>query len=638
MMHLKPVSFAVLFVFTSLSGTHCWAMPLAQQRVAFKQAEKLIAKRSAQQFKQVVVALEGYALLPFLKYQWLRKNLQQTAVVRQFLLDHADSRYSGFLRVKWLKYLAKHKRWKTFSKNYQATTNAQLQCHYYWGQYQLGKKSAAMVGAKKLWVVGVSQPKACDQLFKRLVSSSLFSKKMVWTRFRLALENRKIRLAEYLKRLLNKKQSKTADFWIKVHKNPQLVKSSSDWKHDAAQKGLIFAHGVDRLARTEPVKALNIWDRHKAGFKIDLQRSKRLERRLAIALAFNKNHLAYQRLDQLQDADNTVREWQIRAALNEQNWSHVNTALEYLPETEKSKEKWLYWQGRAYLQTGKKQESRLIFKQLATRRSYYGFLAANALQLGVQLRDHPVLVEQQQIRDLKQLEPFKVVSEFKAIGRSQEAKYNWWYAVNSVTVEGKIIAAKLAEQWGWNQIAIFTIARAKHWDDVKLRFPLIYVEQVQKNAKRQQLDPAIVFGLIRRESAFNQNAMSPVGARGLMQIMPRTGKQIARDLKEKWRSKNILFNPEVNIKYGTFYYKQLLDKYNGHFALAAAAYNAGPHRVKKWLPEKAVVPADIWIETIPFTETREYVAAVLSYALIYQQRMGWNSFKFADFMRDIKPR
>ena len=166
---------------------------------------------------------------------------------------------------------------------------------------------------------------------------------------------------------------------------------------------------------------------------------------------------------------------------------------------------------------------------------------------------------------------------------------------------------------------------------------MAFTQQVNKHAKRQKLDPAIVYGLIRRESAFDKNAISPVGARGLMQIMPRTGRQIARELKERWRSKNILFNPDVNVKYGTYYYKKLLDRFNGHFALAAAAYNAGPHRVKKWLPDQAITPADIWIETIPFSETREYVAAVLSYALIYQKRMGWKNLKFRDFMRDVSP-
>jgi len=118
---------------------------------------------------------------------------------------------------------------------------------------------------------------------------------------------------------------------------------------------------------------------------------------------------------------------------------------------------------------------------------------------------------------------------------------------------------------------------------------------------------------------------------------PGAGRQIARDLKEKWNGKNILFREQVNLKYGAFYYKQLLERFNGHFALATAAYNAGPHRVKRWLPANAKLPADIWIETIPFKETREYVAAVLAYATIYQQRLGRKTFKMEHLMLDVKP-
>ena len=153
----------------------------------------------------------------------------------------------------------------------------------------------------------------------------------------------------------------------------------------------------------------------------------------------------------------------------------------------------------------------------------------------------------------------------------------------------------------------------------------------------QQLEPAIVFGLVRRESAFDKDAQSPVGASGLMQIMPQTGRQIAAKLNEKWHSKQILFNPSVNLKYGTYYYKQLLDRFEGNFVLAAAGYNAGPTRVDRWLPEDQEMPADIWIETISYKETREYVSAILAYAMIYQQRIGDDAFRIRDFMPDVVP-
>jgi len=214
---------------------------------------------------------------------------------------------------------------------------------------------------------------------------------------------------------------------------------------------------------------------------------------------------------------------------------------------------------------------------------------------------------------------FKMVSELKALNRNAEAERQWWYAIKKLDKERLTLAAKLAQRWHWDQVAIATLVKADYWDDLGLRFPVYYADQVRNNAMLQQVEPAIVFGLIRQESIFNKDAESAVGALGLMQIMPKTGMQIARELKEKWQSEQSLFSPDVNVRYGAFYYKKLLNRFQGHAALAAAAYNAGQGRVAKWLPSVGAMPADIWIETIPFKETRKYVTSVLAYAIIYQQ-------------------
>ena len=118
--------------------------------------------------------------------------------------------------------------------------------------------------------------------------------------------------------------------------------------------------------------------------------------------------------------------------------------------------------------------------------------------------------------------------------------------------------------------------------------------------------------------------------------MPQTGMQIAKDLHEHWSGKNSLYDPVKNLKYGAYYYQKLLNQFNGHYALALAAYNAGPNRVKQWLPDESI-PADIWIETIPFRETREYVTTVLVYSMIYQQRMNTDELTMADLTREVKP-
>ena len=635
-MKIKRLVILLLFCL-ALPYQNVLSATIERQREVFLQAEKLVKKENESAFRERLVVLRDYPLYPYLKYQWLKRNLQNDREIQGFLTEHAETRYSGLLRNKWLDDLAKRGQWKTFISNYRDSGKTALQCQYLWARYQTGHQKEALLEAKELWVVGNSQPKECDSLFTRLVKSEYFTQDMVWKRFDLSLRKGNISLAEYLKGKLNSENRIAADFWLRVHKRPSLIEQRSSRQKPYKQIGLIFAHGVDRMAINDPVAAVENWDWYKNDFYIDKARVQQLEKRLALALAFRKNKNAYGRLSRLPGEDQSVREWQIRAALLERNWHHVDSSIELLSEEEKSKPKWQYWKARALVATGKQEQAKQIFYQLARDRSFYGFLAADYLGQDYHFSDQPIRLEQGQLEALVQQPDFKVAEEFRFVNHDLEARRQWWYAIGKLDKEQIITAAKLAQQWGWTQIAIFTIARAKHWDDLKLRFPVDYATQIQKNAVKRDLDPAIVFGLIRQESVFDKNVRSPAGARGLMQIMPRTGQQIAKDLKEKWRSKNILFDPDVNVKYGTFYYRKLLDRFNGHFALTTAAYNAGPSRVIRWMPENGAVPADIWIETIPYKETRKYVATVLANAMIYQQLTGRGSLKISDFMKDVYP-
>ncbi len=629
----KSIIIVSMLMFSSAN----WGLALDQQRIAFQQAEKHIAAGQDNQFKAVLSGLEDYPLFDYLNYSWLKENLGKSKDIQIFLKRYAETPYAGFLRNRWLGYLAKQQQWSQFKRHYNQSRSQKLQCYFYWAQYKTGHYQKAMQGAQKLWMVGYSQPKACDPLFVVLAKSQFLKTNKVWQRFKLALKRNNSSLANYLKKRLPKKQRKIAKLWLDVHGKPLLIVDVDNWAVSVSHRNAIFAHGIQRLISRDPLAALEIWDKRSKTIKISNNDEQRIEARLALALAYRKNHSAHQRLKNLDILDENVRLWSVRAALSKQDWKGVNESLAKLTGKEKKEERWKYWQARTFFQLGEKTQALSLYKELAKIRSYYGFLAANYLQLNLHLQNNPIRIEPDQLLELKARQDFKAVTEFSFFNRDLEAKRQWWHTVKKLDKQQILAAAKIAEQQGWNTLAIFTVARAKHWDDVDLRFPFVYSEQVKKNAKLQGLDPSIVFGLIRRESAFDKDAYSPVGAKGLMQIMPRTGKQIARKLKEKWRTSNVLFNTDTNLKYGTFYYKQMLTRFGGHYALAAAAYNAGPHRVKRWLPSEKSLPADIWIETIPFKETREYVAAVFAYTMIYQQRLGGNSFDISDLMLDVEP-
>lgn len=607
---------------------------LEQQRNNFLQAEKLLAQGNTAAFMHISATLTGYPLYPYLQYLWLKDNLHQTNQVLAFLAAYKESRYARILRSKWLDHLARNEQWHDFIRHYEATESTALECQYNLAIYNTGDQHQALIEAKRLWVTPDSLPEECDPLWTALMMSPGFTPELVWQRFELALSKDNVSVAEFVRRSMSRSDQDVADVWLRVHQKPSLIENSGFLNK---QMGRLFAHGVDLLAKSDLSLAIQLWDDRKHAFQIDNQTVQQLERNLALSFARTRNPGAYQRLNQLTAVDAEVNEWKVRAALQEQNWLHVAEALAGLTTQERQDPKWQYWQARVLDKTGNALQAQEAYAKLAEDRSFYGFLAADNVNKPYQFSNKPVFLAENELEKLSNEVDFKTVREFKALNRDAEAERQWWYAVKRLSKERRMIAAKLAQLWHWDQIAITTLVKADYWDDLGLRFPVYYSNQVHNNAERQNLDPAIVFGLIRQESIFNKDAESTVGARGLMQVMPRTGMQIAKDLKEKWQSEQSLFNPDVNVRYGAFYYKQLLKQFHGHFALAIAAYNAGSGRVSKWLPSVESVPADIWIETIPFKETRKYVTSVLSYAIIYQQLIQRKGLKMKELMHDVSP-
>jgi soluble lytic murein transglycosylase len=611
---------------------------LAELRALFLEAEEALADGDEDDYFELAEELEQYPLYPYLQYQWLRKNLQQEEQVKQFLQQNASSRYAAFLKNKWLYHLARNKQWQTYLQYYTHSNDTSLNCYFHTAQLNNGDRQIALEGARKLWSVGRSQPKACDPLFAELKQHpDLFNQELFWQRFEAAMGNNKTRLARYVKTLMPASEQTTADLWLNLHRKPQHYIPQLLQQGNNAQAPAMFTHAINRIANSDVQRAIELWDSNKAMFAVSKAQADKLENRLALKLALENDPAAYDRLGQLDDSDYSSQSWRIRVALAEQDWPRVIIAIQDLTTEDQQREKWQYWLARALQQTGDQQRAEELWTELSSKRDFYGYLAAERLNLGYQLADNPVDVSMQQINTVKNHVEFRVAYELMTLDRIKDAKLQWWHALRQLDKTEIPAAAKLAQQWEWDEIAIFTIAKVKHWDDIDLRFPLSYSDKIHENALQHNLDPVILFGLVRRESAFNKDAHSPVGARGLMQIMPKTARQIARDLNERWKGSNSLYDPVKNLKYGSYYYHKLLNQFNGHYALALAAYNAGPHRVKKWLPTESI-PADIWIETIPFHETRDYVTSVLVYTMIYQQLIqSSNQLSMNDFTRAVQP-
>lgn len=607
---------------------------LQAMRAAFLQAEDYIKQNRDADYLVVADSLKAYPLYPYLQYQWLKNHLDDDNAVQHFVHEHAYSRYASLLQRLWLAHLGEKRQWRQFLRHYRPSDDSETQCYYGQALYHEGEADAANKLAQKLWLSGKPQADACETLFVLFRAQAVFNPDLVWRRFQAALASNNDRLAAQTAALLPEQERGNADAWLKFHQQPQLIAQAGAWTPDAARSGELFAHAIVRWLDRDPAAALEIWDTRKRELNIPTEIAADAEKRLALALAFKRDPRAASRLAQLPESDTTTREWRIRAALARQNWPEASAGLAALTDEEKATDKWQYWLARTVAATGQTEAADAIFRQLAEQRSFYGFLAADRSKHDIALIDRPLTVSSDEIQRLQQETEFLVAAELLAIDRKAEANRQWWHAVSGADQRRLAVAAKLAQQWQWPAIAIFTIAKANDWDDMALRFPLHYQAQIQGVAERLQLEPSLIFGLIRQESAFDELAESSAGARGLMQLLPSTAQQLAREKKQPWREDGALFEPATNIDYGSQYYKKLLGRFGGHYLLATAAYNAGPERVKRWLPAEAM-PGDIWIETIPYKETRNYVSSVVLYTLIYQQRLQANQLKVPDLLREI---
>ncbi|MDD5632134.1 MAG: lytic murein transglycosylase, partial [Methylococcales bacterium] len=444
-------------------------------------AEKSVEQDDDSAFITISSTLVDYPLYPYLQYQWLKKNLPQTDKILAFLSNFKNTRYADLLRSKWLDYLANNERWVDFLRYYQASDNTALECRFYWAHYKTGDQQFALNEAKRLWAVGDSQPKECDPLLSALALSPVLTPDMIWQRFELALKKDNRSLANYLKNLLDKPSQAIAEVWLRVHNEPSLIEGivllSGDDRH-----GRIFAHGVDRMANSDLDLALTVWDKGKHTIVLNDQTAQQLERRLALALAHAQDKRAYDRLNQLQAIDGEVREWKVRAALLELNWPNVTHALAGLTIEEKQMPQWQYWQARSLVETGNVPQGQSIYNRLSEDRSYYGFMAADLVNKHYSFANKPVFIAENVLEELARTTDFKVFQELTNLNREEEAKRQWWFALKKLPKEQLIVAAKLAQQWRWDQIAIITLGKADYWDDLGLRFPGTYLNQVQINA------------------------------------------------------------------------------------------------------------------------------------------------------------
>ena len=609
------------------------------QRALFLKAEQALKQNRLQQFADLEHRLKDYPLLPYLELERLQRKLAgaQDKEVKAFLDKHRGDPVADILRRQWLDHLADRKRWKSYLAFYTPQSNVRRQCNHLQALIDSGHKSRAWPLVQEMWLYGHSRPRACDPAFKAWEAAGRLNEDLTWQRIELAMDAGEWQLARFLGKKLNDTDRSWVQRWIHIHRNPKSLLGSADFGHTHPYREIMLAHAVRRLARFDGTAALQLWNKLKDAYPFTPVQRAQVERRIAVALELDDSDEAYTFINGTDPAKDDLRLHvaRFKAALARQDWPLVEKRLKEWPAKEQETDRWQYWYATALTHTGQQRRAEILFRNAAKNRSYYGFLAADQIDAPYHLQ-HKQTPEDKFTRvRLERLPGVKRALELHALNRNVEARREWQYVTGNLKNPELRAAALVAKDKGWLDQAIFTLARTGYWDDLKLRFPLKYRNLVASEAKSNTLDMSWIYAVIRQESAFMRDAHSPAGAMGLMQLMPATARTVARNvLKRGAPAKSEILRPSLNIALGSAYLKQLKQRLDGNPVLATAAYNAGPHRVSKWLPANDL-SADIWVELVPYTETRRYLKRVLSYMVIYDKRLGREPKRLKERMKPI---
>jgi len=607
-----------------LTGTAASAFTLEEKREQYKQAKKLLRKGKIKQFIAVSESIRNYPLYPYLRYNFINPRLHKVKAneIELFLQQYHNFPLTNALRTKWLKHLAKTGQWQTYYDNYTPQKDTVLQCYQLQARIKTGNQTYLLEDTRTLWLSGKSQPPQCDPAFALLYKSDLMTQDLVWERVRLAMENGNIGLTHFLRKRLDESRSKWALHWIEMRNNPSKGTNNPAFNDNEIAREILI-HGIKRLAKINIARAVSRWEKLQDQYEFTSQEISETNRLVAVRAAKKNHPRTIELLDNISNyyVDENVFHWRLITTLENNDWNMLHKWTKGIVPFGSIELRWKYWYGRALEKLGEIEKAKDIFASISRQRDYYSFLAADRLGQKYIFAHAPLPDNPEEKNKIAKMPGIIRANELRQLNEDYQARREWQHALNIMTTYQKEIAATVAKDWGWHDRAIFSMSSAHSYDDLILRFPLQFRSTIDKNVEKRQLDPGWVYALIRSESAFMEDAKSPAGALGLMQVMPLTGKQTARSMGWKKFHKNDLLVAEKNIPIGSTYLKQMLNKFNNNKILATAAYNAGPHRVKKWTAKSNCIEPDIWIEKIPFNETRKYVRRVLFYASIYDWRL-----------------
>lgn len=613
--------------------------PLAEansvEREHFRRAYQAFLDNRVRDAEALSADVGDYLLKPHLQYESLRRRLDTAsdvdavaAPVRRFIEGNAGSNVGERLRRQWLLRLAKAGRWEDFVADYAPQSSTALRCAHIRARVATdgpgASETALLDEAKSLWLTGETLPPLCAGVDDWLGRRGALTTALVTERFDLAMAEDNFALAMQLAKALPQSNAALQALWPKVIGKPSKFLADPSLGRDSLVTRAIVRSGILRLARASAAKADAEWAQRRGRYQFTTADRGAIAAGIALAAVRQGSSRAADLLDRIpaDHASADVQRAMLATALRQQDWRRIEkwTAQPAAPDMETLS--WRYWRARALKKLGMKADAERLFREIAVERDYYGLLAAEQIGQPYRFTHLPAGASASAVSAFLERPGIRRARELRELGFDAAAREEWNFEIGEMGRDDLVNAAAAAHSIRWHERAIATLGKAKAYDDLDMRYPLAFEELIERYADARRIEPAVMLSFIRSESAFNELARSPVGALGLMQVMPATGRQTAKWMGLNGFTASDLLKPSSNVMIGSEYLRAMLEEFDGNLAMAAAAYNAGPHRVRKWRPAKDCVDTDVWVDTIPFTETRKYARNILFGTALYQMRLN----------------
>jgi soluble lytic murein transglycosylase len=600
------------------------AEPDDAQRAAFRQAYAA-ARQGGDQWRNLATGLRDYPLYPYLQAAALQHDIQQVdrATVEAYLRQYPDWIPAADLRRAFLRELARRQDWNNFLALYQPGLGDTLSCDALQARLAGGATLDFERDLAALWSKP-NLPDACDPALDAAHDQGLLTDTRLWTRIDRAADAGQAGTIASLANWLAEPGRTSARQLAQALRDPvAALNAARNWPDQPRQRQAATL-ALTRLARRQSTRADTAWQQLQPHFSFSEAQRNRILHALALFHATDFDDGALARLIALPAAaqSDSTREWRVRVALARQNWSAVLAGIDAMPASQQQDGEWQYFRGRALAALGRSDDARRQFEAQAGKATFFGFLAADRLNqpyaiCPLSLADDPPR-EQALLANPGLLRAF----ELYAVDLPKLARREWTRALRDADTTTQRIAADMANRRGWYDRAVFTMSSGDALRLYELRFPLASQDGLVPQAEQAGIEPAWAYGILRAESAWMSDAQSHADARGLMQLLPATAALVARRNGLAWGGGDTLYDPAINIALGTRYLAQMAARFDGSPWLASAAYNAGPNRVDVWLAARGTLAPDLFVATIPFKETREYVARVMAFSVIYDWRLS----------------